>query len=95
MAKFLRRKVKFLIRQVEAWPEVELGWTYNNVWNVGRIITRAKNEGKAITAYLKRKGITFYRGRTRIEFDGDNYTIVDRKTGEPLFDAVYEGETFS
>lgn len=85
----------FLVRQVDAWVEPEGGWTYNNVWNVGRIFTRAKNERQAITAYLRKKGIRFFSGKTRIEFDGDNYTIVDRKTGEPLFDAVYEGETFS
>lgn len=81
---------KFLVRQVEAWADDECGWNYNNVWNIGEMVTKAKNEKAALTAFLRRNGIAFKKNRTRIEFDGDNYTIVDRKTGEPLFDAVYE-----
>ena len=81
---------KFLVRQVEAWASVDDGWDYNNVWNMGEFRTKAKDERRAFTAYLRRKhGIVFKRNRTRIEFDGDNYTIVDRKTGEPLFDAIF------
>ena len=81
--------VKFLVRQVEAWFNEDEGWWYNNVWNVGELVTCAKDIPAAITGWLKRKhGITFVKNRTRIEFDGDNYTIVDRKSGKPLFDAV-------
>ena len=80
---------KFLVRQVDAWAYDD-GWNYNNVWNIGEMVTKAKNEKAALTAFLRRNGIAFKKNRTRIEFDGDNYTIVDRKTGEPLFDAVYE-----
>ena len=80
---------KFQIRQVEAWYNEEEGWWYNNVWNIGEMVTCAKDIKLAITNWLKaHQGIVFKRGRTRIEFDGDNYTIVDRKTGEPLFDAM-------
>lgn len=81
---------KFLVRQVEAWADPDGGWTYNNVFVIGEVKTKAKNEKKAITAFLRRNGIVFRKNRTRIWFDGDNYEIVDRKTGEPLFDAVYE-----
>ena len=81
---------RFLVRQVEAWASPE-GWDYNNVWNIGEMETKAKDEKKAFTAWLARKGIVFKKNRTRIWFDGDNYEIVDRKTGEPLFDAVYLG----
>lgn len=82
--------MKFMVRQVDAWASPDGGWDYNNVWNIGEMVTRAKNVKVALTSWLKRhQGIVFVQNRTRIEFDGDNYTIVDRKTGEPLFDAVY------
>lgn len=65
-------------------------WNINNVYNMGSFETSAKNERKAFTQYLKNHhGITFKNNRTLIDFDGDNYTIVDRKTKEPIFDAVY------
>lgn len=58
-------------------------------YNFGTMETRAKNEKQAFTRYLANKhGITFKRNRTRIEFDGDCYTIIDRKTKEPLFIAI-------
>lgn len=81
------KKNVFLIRQVEAWASPE-GWDYNNVFVIGELSTSAKNERKAITAYLRKHGIVFKKNRTLIEFDGDNYTIIDRKTKEPIFDAV-------
>ena len=81
------KKNVFLIRQVEAWASPE-GWDYNNVFVIGELSTSAKNERKAITTYLRKRGIVFKKNRTLIEFDGDNYTIIDRKTKEPIFDAV-------
>ena len=78
----------FLVRQLDAWADGENGWDVNNVYNIGTFTTRAKNERAAFTRYLRRRGIVFKKNRTRIEFDGDNYTIVDRKTWRPLFDAV-------
>ena len=84
---------KFLIRQVEAWADPDAGWTYNNTWNIGEMKTRAKDERRAITAFLRKNGIIFKKARTLIWFDGDNYEIVDRKTKEPLFDAVALSES--
>lgn len=84
------KKYTYLIRQVEAWASPD-GWDYNNVFVIGQMITGAQNTRRALTSYLRRRcGITFQKNRTRIEFDGDNYTIVDRKTGEPLVDAVFQ-----
>ena len=81
---------RFIIRQVEAWAGPEEGlWDYNNVFVIGEMNTKAKNERRAFMAYLKRQGIIFKKNRTLIDFDGDNYTVIDRKTKEPLFDAVY------
>lgn len=79
--------MKFLVRQVEAWASPD-GWDYNNVWNIGELRTNAKDERKAITSFLRKNGIVFKKNRTLIWFDGDNYEIVDRKTKEPLFDAI-------
>lgn len=84
-------KVKFMVRQLDAWangPE-KYDWDINNVWNIGTLETRAKNKRKAIIRFLNRNGIVFKKNRTLIEYDGDNYTIIDRKTKEPLFDAVF------
>lgn len=79
----------FEVRQIDAWAAEDGLWDYNNVWKMGMFKTEAKDEGRAFVGYLRRHhGITFKKSRTKIEFDGDNYTIVDRRTGEPLFDAV-------
>jgi hypothetical protein len=88
--KMENRGYKFLVRQVEAWADPDGGWTYNNVWNIGEFVTRAKNIPVALTSWLKRNhGIVFIQNRVRIWTDGDNYEIVDRKTGEPIFDAIF------
>lgn len=82
----------FLVRQVESWLYDEC-WTYNNVWNIGRFSTKAtktETEKKALTRFLKKNGIVFKKNKTRIEFDGDIYQIVDRKTKEILFDCIPE-----
>lgn len=89
---------KFLVRQVDAWADPDGGWTYNDVWNIGTLSTKAsvgKGEKHALTAFLRKRGYIFKRGCIRICFDGDNYEIQNRKTGEPLFDAVYQSERFS
>ena len=43
---------------------------------------------RAFRRALAKMGVAFYRGRTRTEYDGDLYEIVDRRTGEPLFVAI-------
>ena len=83
----MNQSYTFQVRQVDAWFDGE-GWYYNNVWNMGEFTTKAKDERKALTRFLRKRGIVFQKNRTRIEFDGDNYTVVDRATGEPLFDAL-------
>lgn len=83
------------IRQVDAWAEYDdpddpdeiPAWTYNETWNLGTFTTTG-DPARAFRRALARLGITFHRGRTRTEYDGDVYEIVDRATGEPLFAAV-------
>ena len=80
---------RFEIRQIDAWASPD-GWDYNKTWKMGTFKTKAKDERKAFTGHLRRKfGIVFKKNRTRIEFDGDNYEIIDRKTKEPLFCAIF------
>lgn len=82
----------FLVRQIESWFCDEC-WQYNNCWNIGKFATKAtkpETEKKALTRFLKKNGITFKPNRTRIDYDGDIYTIIDRKTKEILFDCIPE-----
>jgi len=81
--------MKFEIRQLDAWGNNNDGYEINNSWPMGIMSTHAKDEKQAFTRYLaKSHGIIFKRNRTRIEFDGDCYTIIDRKSKEPLFIAI-------
>jgi len=81
------KRFTFEVRQIEAWHDPE-GWTWNTSYLIGTFRTGAKDERRAFYNYLRRQGITFYRGRVQIEDDGSIYEIVDRKTGEPLFAAI-------
>lgn len=74
------------IREVDAWGNKTDGYEWNTSYFMGEMKTRAQDEKRAFARYLKNKhGIVFKKNRTRIEFDGSVYEIVDRKTGEPLF----------
>lgn len=81
-------KLNFEIRQIEAWNYGEEGWIFNQTWHTGNMTTRAENVKRAFTTWLRNHGITFKLNRTLIEYDGDCYTIIDRKTKEPLFIAI-------
>ena len=86
------KKFKFEIREIDAlnYGEEE-GWIWNTSYHMGDMVTSAKNEKRAFTSWMKNHaGITFKPNRTLIEYDGDVYTIIDRKTKEPLFAAILE-----
>lgn len=76
------------IRQVDALPDDEDGWTYNITYRLGSFTTTAENPAKAFHAALARLGIRFHRGTTATEYDGDVCEIVDRRDGMPLFCAI-------
>lgn len=79
----------FEIRQLDAWGNNEEGYEINTSYLMGEMTTKAQNERRAFTAWIKRHlGISFKNNRTLIEYDGDCYTIIDRKTKEPLFIAI-------
>lgn len=83
------------IRQIDAWEEYDdhddpsetPAWTYNETWHMGEFTTTG-DVPRAFRRALGKLGVSFYRGKTRTEYDGDFYEIVDRKTGEPLFCAI-------
>lgn len=82
--------MKFEIRQVDAW-NYDGEWIMNTSYKLGMMGTHARNVKRAFTHWMKEHaGITFKANRTLIEFDGDCYSIIDRKTKEPLFIAIPE-----
>ncbi len=77
---------RYEIRQINAIAYDD-GWSYNSTYHISTFTTTG-NPARAFRRALARFGIAFYRGRTRTEYDGDVYEIVDRATGEPLFCAI-------
>ena len=89
-------KYKYEVRQVEAWADGDDGWSWNQSWHMGYFYTRCetrKGIARAFAKYLKvRHKITFKRNRTLIEGNFDLLEIIDRKTHEPLFAAIWKEE---
>lgn len=82
------KEESFEIRQIDAWM-YDGEWSHNDAWHMGDMTTKARDTKRAITKWMKRHlGISFKINRTLIEYDGDCYTIIDRKTKEPLFIAI-------
>ena len=80
------KRYSYDIREIDAWGNKIDGFEWNTSYYLGTLETSAQDERKAFTRWLKNKrGITFKKNRTRIEYDGSVYEITDRKTGEPLF----------
>ena len=84
--KFNPAATTYEVREIDAWMYDD-SWTYNTSYHLGSFTTTG-DPARAFRRYLKTQGITFVKGRTRTEYDGDVFEIVDRKTGEPLFAAI-------
>ena len=75
------------VREIDAYLYDD-NWTYNTTYLLGTFTT-AGDPARALRRYLKtHHGVTFYKGRTVTEYDGDVYEIVDRATRQPLFAAI-------
>lgn len=74
------------IREIDAYLYDD-AWTWNTSYYLDTFTTTG-DPARAFRRALARMGITFYRGKTRTEYDGDVYEIVDRATGQPLFAAI-------
>ena len=82
-------KSKWEIRQIDAIAYDD-GWTYNESYHLGEMKTSNKNLHKAFTNWLRNtKGIQFRKGTIRIEDQSDMLEIQERKSGRPLFAAIY------
>jgi len=82
---------KFEVRQIEGWNTPD-GWYWNNSFYIGSFTTKSEStEGQkqSFTRFLRKNGITFKLNRTLIEDNIDYFEIIDRKTKEPLFAAIY------
>lgn len=79
---------RFEVRQIDAWMYDDC-WVWNESYYIGGFCTYSDDIPRAFRHYLKQHhGITFYKGRTVTEYDGDVYEICDRATHEPLFAAI-------
>lgn len=83
-----KKKYSYDVREIDAWSDPESGWTWNTSYHIGTMETAAEDVRRALTAYLKRRGIVFKLNRTIIYDDGSVIEIQDRKTKEPLYAAV-------
>lgn len=87
-------KIKFEVREVDAWKYDDF-WEWNTSYFIGTFTTSAKNEKRAFTNFLRKHGIVFKVNRTLIDTQdgGGIYEIIDRKTKEPLYAAIFQEAT--
>lgn len=83
-----KKKYSYDVREIDAWSDHESGWTWNASYHIGTMETAAEDVRRALTAYLKRRGIVFKLNRTIIYDDGSVIEIQDRRTKEPLYAAI-------
>ena len=81
-------KIKFEIRQLDAWGNKEDGFEWNDSFHIGFFETSAKNEKQAFRNALVKYGISFMPHKTKICDDGYILELQNRKTKEPLFAAI-------
>lgn len=75
----------YQIRVVDAWSDGE-GWTYNESHHLAyaTISNKTKNIEEALLYHMRKHGLVSKRGKTRLEYDGSIYELVERATGKPL-----------
>ena len=71
-------KTKWEIRQIDSIAYDD-SWTYNESYHLG-VMNWLRNT----------RGIRFGKGTIRIEDQGDLLEIQERKSGRPLFVAIYQ-----
>lgn len=83
-------KTKWEIRQIDSIAYDD-SWTSNESYHLGEMKTSSKHPHKAFTNWLRNtRGIRFGKGTIRIEDQGDLLEIQERKSGRPLFVAIYQ-----
>jgi len=61
-----KQETLFEIRELDCWLYDE-EWTQNTSYFVGNMVTKAENEKRAFTKWLKKKGISFKNNRKRMD----------------------------
>lgn len=79
------KKIGYEIRQIEAYGNSEEGFEYNETWHICDVQSATQDEKRLFRRALKKAGITFIPEKTRCEYDGSIWEIVERSTGCPLF----------
>lgn len=74
--------VKLDYRSVDAWPEGEDGWTWNESFHLDWLYVERKNETKLVNEFFKEN---FNTRDTEIVFDGDIYEIQIKRLHRPIY----------
>ena len=80
--------MRYEIRQVDALGNEKEGFEYNETWKICEFTFNGSNERRAFTRELKKQGIVFKPNKTRIQYYGDIYEIIDRREKRPLFSMI-------
>lgn len=79
---------RFELRTVDAWAEPDGGWVWNESRHVGYLDTFSRNVRRAFRRAVRRLGWDYGRSYA-VQYDGDVYELVDRKSGKPVFACLY------
>lgn len=78
------------ILSIDAWPEGEDSWTWNQWFKVGECpLTLIDQSKESILEWFYREGFIRQTEGGDIDDDGHNVVIVDGKTREPIFAIEY------
>ena len=93
-----RALLELNVLSIDAWRD-EDGWTWNQWHKVGRLTVREFRKMGCTTRAQTRATLAWFRehgylgdaskGAVTLEDDGYNLTVLDRRTGEPLFAIEY------
>ena len=108
MSKSKRPMASFCVWQIDAWPEGDGGWTWNDKFSLFSFKSRAGNIKKAfarrLRQYLEKGGPKNFRtsgwyhysglGRGWYYLSEDDYCVELRRRGthEPVYACIFEGE---
>ena len=80
--------MKYELRQIDAWGNKTDGYDYNETFHIGTYNQRSDDGIRSFLRGLHKYGITCKRGVCRVEYDGDIYELIERKTDRPIICAV-------
>lgn len=88
-------KTKLKVYQIDAWRDIEGGWTYNNSIPIFKIEIDGEPTSRKILKALRDKEVispkSLYRVDNYLDYEGI-WTVQSKNTYEPLFDVKIETE---